>query len=154
MADLSKLQVGTTVYNVKDTVARGSLTPATQTKNGMMSAADKKKLDNIVVIDVPAAGDAYSGINTKKEEIAAAMNSDKVIYINWGGADGSSLHPTTCALDESDYFFTVWGDPLIYSSDNSSVIAVEFYADYYHLSTDGFTSYRLIKATKSNSTAI
>lgn len=154
MADLSKLQVGNTVYNVKDTVARNSLTPATQTKNGMMSAADKKKLDNIVVIDLPVAHDAYSGINTKKAEIAAALNSDKVIYIKWGGDDGSSLHPTTCALDESDYFFTVWGDPLIYYSDNSSVIAVEFYANYDYLSTDGFTSYRLISASKSDFTAI
>lgn len=152
MADLSKLQVGTTVYNMKDAVARNSLTPATQTKNGMMSATDKKKLDNIVIIDVPLAHDVYSGINTKKKEIAAALDSEKVIYIKWGGIDGPSLHPTTWALEGSDYFFTVWGDPLIYSSDNSSVIAVEFYSE--DLSTDGFTSYRLIKATKSNFTAI
>ena len=154
MADSSKLQVGTTVYNVKDAVARNSLTLATQTKNGIMSATDKKKLDNIVIIDVSAAHDIYSGINTKKEEIAAALNSEKVIYIKWGGDDGSSLHPTTWALDESDYFFTIWGDPLIYYSDNSSVIAVEFYATYDNISIDCFTSYRLIKATKSNFTSI
>lgn len=152
MADLSKLQVGATVYNVKDAVARGSLTPATQTKNGLLSAADKKKLDGIVVIDVSGAGDIYSGINTKKAEIAAALNSEKLIYIKWGGTDGASLHPTTWAWDGSDLFFTVWGDPLIYYSDGSSVIAVEFYSE--DLSTDGFTSYRLIKATKSNFTAI
>lgn len=156
MADLSKLQVGTTVYNVKDAVARGSLTPATQTKNGIMSAADKKKLDNIVIIDVSGAGDEYSGINMKKAEIAAALDSadNKVIYIQWGGIDGPSLHPTTWAWDGSDLFFTVWGDPLIYYSDNSSVIAVEFYSTDGNLSIEGFTSYRLIKATKSNFTSI
>ena len=154
MADLSKLQVGTTVYNVKDAVARNSLTPATQTKNGMMSATDKKKLDNIVIIDVPSAGDEYSSINTKKEEIAAAINSEKMIYIRRYGTDGPSLHPTTWAWDGSELFFTVWGDPLIYYSDNSSVIAVEFYSTDGNLSIDGFTSYRLIKATKSNFTSI
>lgn len=155
MADLSKVQVGTTVYNVKDTVARGSLTPATQTKNGVMSAADKKKLDGIVVIDVPGAGDTYgNGINTRKAEIAAALDSEKLIFIKWGGTDGSSLHPTTWAWDGTDLFFTIWGDPLIYYSDGSSVIAVEFYTNYDDFSTDGFTSYRLIKATKSNFTAI
>lgn len=153
MADLSKLQVGTTVYNVKDAVARNSLTPATQTKNGVMSAADKKKLDEIVVIDVSNTHDVYSAINMKKEEIvAAALNSDSVIYIKWGGLDGTSLHPTTWAWDGSDFFFTVWGDPLINYSDSSSVIAVEFYSG--ELSTDGFTSYRLISASKSDSTSI
>lgn len=153
MAELSKVQVGTTVYNVKDAVARNSLTPATQTKNGVMSAADKKKLDNIVVIDVPGAGDEYSSINMKKEEIAAAINSEKVIYIRRYGADGPSLHPTTWAWDALDLFFTIWGDPEIYYGDGSSVIAVEFYSDN-HLSTNGFTSYRLISASKSDFTAI
>lgn len=152
MADLSKIQIGITVYNVKDAVARNSLTPATQTKNGVMSATDKKKLDGIVVIDVSGAGDIYSGIKTKKAEIAAAINSEKVIYIKWGGTDGPSLHPTTWALDSSDIFFTVWGDPLIYYSDDSSVIAVEFYSD--DMDTNGFTSYRLISASKSDFTAI
>ncbi len=45
MADLSKMQVGTTVYNMKDVTARNSLTPATQTKMGLMSAEDKRHLD-------------------------------------------------------------------------------------------------------------
>lgn len=152
MADLSKLQVGTKVYNVKDAVARGSLTPATQTKAGLMSAEDKKKLDGIVIIDVSDASDIYSGINTKRDEIVAALDAENVIYIKWGGIDGPSLHPTTWAFDSTDCFFTVWGDPLIYYSDDSSVIAVEFYSD--DIYTDGFSSYRLISASKSEFTAI
>ena len=53
MADLSKIKLNGTVYNIKDTVARDALeyieTPplATQTSNGLMSAADKVILDNL-----------------------------------------------------------------------------------------------------------
>ena len=155
MADLSKMQVGTTVYNMKDVTARNSLTPATQTKMGLMSAADKKKLDNtpdIVVIDLSINGsgsDFYDFINNRKSEIAAAAYAGKVIYIKWPGVDGESLHPVTYAYDGSEFFFTIWGDPTVYSTDGSSVIAVEYMVDG-DLATDGFTQYRKITATKSN----
>lgn len=154
MADLSKMQVGTTVYNMKDVTARNSLTPATQTKMGLMSAADKNKLDNtpdIVVIDLSVyeSSDNYDLINHAKSEIAAAADSGKVIYITWNGLDGQSLHPTTYVYDGSEFFFTIWGDPTVYSTDGSSVIAVEYMVDG-DLATDGFTQYRTITATKSD----
>ena len=119
---------------------------------GLMSAADKKKLDGIVVIDLSINGsssDNYDFINNKKTEIAAAAASGKVIYITWNGIDGLSLHPTTYVYDGSEFFLTVWGDPMLYSSDGSSVIAVEYMVDG-DLATDGFTQYRTITATKSD----
>lgn len=157
-ADLDKILFGGVYYGFEDTVARNSLTPATQTKMGLMSAADKKKLDNtpdIVVIDLSIDGsgsDNYNFINYKKEEIADALYFNKIIYIKWLGIDGESLHPTTIAYDGSELLFTIWGDPLIYSTDGSSVIAVEYVgsSDPADILTDGFTQYRTITATKSD----
>jgi hypothetical protein len=43
MADLSKIKLNGTTYNIKDEVARNAVSPplATQTTDGLMSANDK-----------------------------------------------------------------------------------------------------------------
>ena len=49
MADLSKIKLNGIEYNLKDTVARNAVSPplATQNNDGLLSASDKRLLDNL-----------------------------------------------------------------------------------------------------------
>lgn len=164
MADLSKLQVGTTVYNMKDAVARNSLTPATQTKNGMMSAADKKKLDSIssgvFIIDVGSDDnrtDDYKSFCADRN-IRERLNSIDItvpLFVRWWGFDGTAILPISVSYDNNEVIYTIWGDPLSWWSqegEDANIIAIEYYSGEFVV--DGFTSYRKVFATKGSEIAI
>ena len=164
MADLSKLQVGTTVYNVKDMVARNSLTPSTQTKAGLMSAADKKKLDSIssgvFIIDVGSdynRTDDYKSfcVDPNIRERLNAIDTTVPIFVRWFGVDGTAVLPVSVSYDSNEVIYTIWGDPLSYwaqEGEESDIIAIEYYSGEFVV--DGFTSYRKVFATKGSKIAI
>lgn len=76
MADLSKMQVGTTVYNMKDVTARNSLTPATQAKMGLMSAEDKRTLDEMKDLYIQIESSSYVSLIDGLKD-----NADEVMYL-------------------------------------------------------------------------
>jgi len=49
LADLSKIKLNGVVYDIKDTIARNAVSPplATETTDGLLSADDKKILNNL-----------------------------------------------------------------------------------------------------------
>ncbi len=73
MADLSKIRLNGTVYNFKDKVARDSLSIATSTSNGLMSAIDKQRLDSLNPNMSITIADLYQNethiINAKQENL-------------------------------------------------------------------------------------
>ena len=165
MADFSKLQVGTTVYNVKDAVARNSLTPATQTKGGLMSAADKKKLDGIssgvFIIDVGSDDnltDDYTDFCADHDLRVKLFEIDTTVplFVRWFGVDGIAILPVSVSFDETGVIYTIWGDPLSYWSkkgEDANIIAIEYYTELDFV-IDGFTSYRKVLATRGSEIAI
>ena len=71
MAEISKMAVNNTTYDIKDTSARAALVPATINSPGLMSAADKSKLDNIANYATANVG-TVTGIKVNGERIGTA----------------------------------------------------------------------------------
>ena len=246
MAELSKVQVGTTVYNVKDTVARnkqvsqlsvsmdasgGTIAPkyadgstgtgisipiateekagvmsaedkqhlnaalnhvgetnylpdyvwtpilswngdeeivtieaATKERAGVMSSADKKKLDGIssgvFIIDVGSEDnttDDYKSFCADQNirERLNAIDTTVPLFVRWWGVDGTAVLPVSVSYDSNEVIYTIWGDPLSWWSqegEDANIIAIEYYSGEFVV--DGFTSYRKVFATKGSEIAI
>ena len=74
MADLSKIKLNGIEYNLKDTVARNAVSPplATQNNDGLLSASDKRLLDNLN----PNVVATLSNINTSECQIINAKEEN------------------------------------------------------------------------------
>lgn len=162
--DLDKILFGGVYYGFEDTAARNSLTPATQTKNGLMSAADKKKLDGIssgvFIIDVGSEDnttDDYKSFcaDYNLRERLNAIDTTVPLFVRWFGIDGTAILPVSVSYDSNEVIYTIWGDPLSWWSqegEDGKIIAIEYYSGEFVI--DGFTSYRKVFATKGSEIAI
>ena len=74
MADLSKIKLNGVEYNIKDTVARNMVSPplATETTDGLLSADDKKILNNLN----PNIEKTISNLNASEFSIINAKNEN------------------------------------------------------------------------------
>lgn len=74
MADLSKIKLNGVEYNLKDTVARNAVSPpvATQSNDGLLSANDKRLLDNLN----PNITTTLSNINSSEFQIINAKDEN------------------------------------------------------------------------------
>ena len=74
MADLSKIRLNGVVYDIKDTIARNAVSPplATETTNGLLSADDKKILNNLN----PNIEKTISNLNASEFNIINAKQED------------------------------------------------------------------------------
>ena len=74
MADLSKIKLNGVEYNIKDTVARNMVSPplATETTDGLLSADDKKILNNLN----PNIEKTISNLNASEFNVINAKQED------------------------------------------------------------------------------
>lgn len=74
MADLSKIKLNGVEYNIKDTIARNMVSPplATETTDGLLSADDKKILNNLN----PNIEKTISNLNASEFNVINAKQED------------------------------------------------------------------------------
>ena len=74
MADLSKIKLNGIEYNIKDTVARNMVSPplATETTDGLLSADDKKILNDLN----PNIEKTISNLNASEFNVINAKEED------------------------------------------------------------------------------
>ena len=74
MADLSKIKLNGIEYNLKDTVARNTISPplATETNDGLLSANDKKILNSLN----PNIEKTISNLNASEFNVINAKEED------------------------------------------------------------------------------
>ena len=74
MADLSKIKLNGVEYNIKDTVARNIVSPplATETTDGLLSADDKKILNDLN----PNIEKTISNLNASEFNVINAKEED------------------------------------------------------------------------------
>jgi hypothetical protein len=74
MSDLSKIKLNGIEYNIKDTIARNAVAPplATETNDGLLSADDKKILNNLN----PNIEKTISNLNASEFNVINAKEED------------------------------------------------------------------------------
>lgn len=162
MTELSKMQVGTTTYNIKDAVARESLTAATATKAGLMSANDKKKVDSTLPPIILTMGSEDNTDNNEDfKSFATSANLSLInqainegnpcVFVKGYDIDGYFLSHVTINTDGRDIFVRVHGNPYRWDTekDCTNIIAVDYY-----IYNDMFESYRLITASVGDAVQI
>ena len=111
MSDLSKIKLNGIEYNIKDTIARNAVAPplATETTDGLLSASDKRLLNNLN----PNIVTTLSNINTSEFQI-----------IN--------------AKEENILDMTITADPIIESQiRTSNLLNVDEYTPGFYIGSNG-----------------
>ena len=96
MADISKISVNGSIYDIKDTTSRNQLVVATSTTNGFMSSTDKTKLDGIASgannYSLPKA--TSSTLGGVKIGSGISVDSNGVISASTGGGTWGTISGT------------------------------------------------------------